>query len=117
MWPLLIAGAVGALAMGQRAPRTKCEKKTSLGAVTGTTYEVEEFKDAGFITVKAPDGSVGVFEYASLKTPGQKGFAWRHGRGQPPTLQGMYQDFVTRTASAPAPGPKKPPGAPSMPGP
>lgn len=89
--------------MGRTKPKTKCEKKTILGPKTGVTYDVEDFREAGFIIVKAPDGSQGVFEYAGLSTPGAVGFLWRQGRGQPKTMQGMFADLGARVPRAPAP--------------
>lgn len=86
----IAAAVVGALAMGSTKPRTPYEKKTSMGPRSGLTYEVEDFPNAGFVVVRAPDGSEGVF---SRKPPPETGFAWSRGRGNPGTLGAMRADF------------------------
>lgn len=97
LWVPLLAGAAGVLYARRSQPKTPFSKKTVLGVKTGVTYEVEDFRDAGFIRVQAPDGSQGIFEYAALQTPGSPGFIWRSGKGQPATLHGMFLDLGART--------------------
>lgn len=84
-----IAAVVGALVMGVTKPRTGCEKKRSLGPRSGLTYEVEDFVSAGFVVVRAPDGSEAVL----VRRQGRAGFDWSRGRGNPQTLAHMRADF------------------------
>lgn len=90
--PVLCAG-VGALLASRGKPETRCEKKHLLGPVSGVTYEVEDFKEAGFVVVKAPDGSKGVFQRLTPQKQGDPRFAWRQGMGQAPVLHLMCQDL------------------------
>lgn len=75
--------------MGSTKPRTAYEKKRTMGGRSGINYEVEDFPSAGFVVVRAPDGSEGVL---SRKLPGP-GFEWSRGRGHPGTLELMRVDF------------------------
>ncbi len=84
-----VALVVGALAMGATKPRTPYEKKRAMGPRSGITYEVEDFTGAGFIVVRAPDGSEGVLS----RRQGSAGFEWSRGRGHPGTLKHMRADF------------------------
>lgn len=85
----VVAAVVGALAMGATKPRTSYEKKRAMGPRSGITYEVEDFVGAGFIVVRAPDGSEGVLS----RRPGLPGFEWSRGKGHPGTLKHMRADF------------------------
>lgn len=85
------AAVIGALVMGATKPRTRYEKKSAMGPRSGITYEVEDFPAAGFIVVRAPDGTEGVF---SRRLPSDgTGFEWSRGRGNPGTLKLMRNDF------------------------
>lgn len=90
MLPHVIAGLFGAWFVGRTKPRTKVEKKTCLGPRSGVTYQVEDFPSAGFLVVKAPDGSQGVFTRA-VNGPGLE---YARGRGNPQTMQLMIADFT-----------------------
>jgi hypothetical protein len=83
------AAIVGALVMGSTKPRTAYTKTRSIGSQSGISYEVEDFKGAGFIVVRAPDGSEGVFS----RRQGKAGFDWSRGRGSGATLKLMRADF------------------------
>lgn len=83
------AAIVGALVMGSTKPRTAYTKTGSIGSRSGVQYEVEDFKGAGFIVVRAPDGSEGVFS----RRQGKAGFDWSRGRGNGATLKLMRADF------------------------
>lgn len=85
----VVAAVVGALVMGSTKPRTKYDKTRSIGSRSGIDYEVEDFKGAGFVVVRAPDGSEGVFS----RRQGQAGFDWSRGRGNGATLKLMRADF------------------------
>lgn len=106
MFPLIGAVVAGALLMGRSKPKTKCEKKAMLGPHSGNSYTVEDFPAAGFIVVKAVDGSTGVFSRRSLQHPGAPGYIWHHGQGKPRTMQLMMRDFTIVL-----PTPKPTPGA------
>lgn len=84
-----IAAVIGALAMGATKPRTSYEKTRAIGSRSGVSYEVEDFVGAGFIVVRAPDGSEGVFS----RRQGRVGFDWSRGRGNAATLKLMRADF------------------------
>ena len=90
--------------MGASKPRTPYEKKTSMGARSGITYSVEDFPQAGFVVVRAPDGSEGVFS-RNIKAVG---FAWSRGRGNPGTLELMRTDFGVPAVPLGKPGMKSP---------
>ena len=75
--------------MGASKPRTPYEKKTAMGTRSGITYSVEDFPQAGFVIVRAPDGSEGVFS----RKLGAAGFTWSRGRGNAGTLELMRTDF------------------------
>ena len=85
----VIAAVVGALAMGTTKPRTSFSRARTLGPRSGVTYDVEDFQGAGFIVVRAPDGSEGVFSRKARGT----GFDWSRGRGHAGTLKLMRADF------------------------
>ncbi len=105
--PIVVAGLAGFLAAGRSQPRTRCERKVVLGARTGRTYEVEEFPQAGFLVVRAPDGGYGVFQHATQKHPGDPRFSWRGGKGPAESLHGMCADLGLVELSRPAaPAPK-----------
>jgi hypothetical protein len=91
--PVVIAGVVSALAMGSTKPRTSYVKTRSIGSRSGVSYEVEDFPGAGFLVVRAPDGSEGVLmrKLGPVGTPA--GFDWTRGRGNAGTLEVMKQDF------------------------
>lgn len=95
-----IAAVVGALVMGATKPRTSYEKTRAIGCRSGINYEVEDFTGAGFIVVRAPDGSEGVF----ARRQGRVGFDWSRGRGHAATLNAMRADF---DAAAPRSSPSK----------
>lgn len=98
--PVVVAAIVGFAASSRSQPRTRCERKVVLGARTGRTYEVEEFPEAGFLIVRAPDG-YGVFQHATAKNPGDPRFSWRGGKGPSETLHGMCLDLgIVREPSA-----------------
>ena len=79
--PVIVAAIVGYAASSRSQPRTRCERKVVLGARTGRTYQVEEFPQAGFLVVRAPDGGYGVFQHATQQHPGAPRFSWRGGKG------------------------------------
>lgn len=87
------AAIVGALVMGATKPKTSFERKRSLGPRSGITYDVEDFVGAGFIVVRAPDGSEAVFSRRTPGDPAGAGFEWSRGRGHPGTLKLMRADF------------------------
>ncbi len=93
-----VAAVVGALIMGSTKPRTAYNKTRAIGSRSGIDYEVEDFKGAGFVVVRAPDGSEGVFSRRQAKT----GFDWSRGRGNAATLKLMRADFDA-AASQPSP--------------
>ena len=93
------AAVVGALVMGATKPRTTYEKKRAMGTRSGMTYEVEDFTSAGFIVVRAPDGSEGVL----TRRLSGVGFTWSRGRGHPGTLKAMRADFGVSADSPPSP--------------
>jgi hypothetical protein len=97
---------VGALAMGATKPRTACEKMRAIGSRSGVTYDIEEFPSAGFIVVRAPDGSEGVLMRRLPGDPRGVGFDWSRGRGNPGTLKLLRADFGAAGARpSPLPGP------------
>jgi hypothetical protein len=89
----IIGVALGALVMGSTKPKTSYEKLRALGARSGFTYEVEDFTSAGFIVVRAPDGTEGVLSRRLLGDPRGPGFEWSRGRGNPATLKLLRADF------------------------
>lgn len=94
MLPVIVgAAAFGALLMGRTKPKTKATKKVLLGPRTGNTYQVEDFAEAGFIVVRAADGSRAVFVRSAVAVPGCPGFTWQHGQGNPASLQAMNLDI------------------------
>jgi hypothetical protein len=93
----IIAAAVGALAMGATKPRTSCTRTTAIGSRSGHRYDVEDFEDAGFVVVRAPDGSEGVLR----RRPEGGGFEWSRGRGYPGTLKVLREDFGVSGVAAP----------------
>ena len=99
-----VALVVGALAMGATKPRTPYEKNRSMGPRSGITYEVEDFVGAGFIVVRAPDGTEGVLS----RRQGTAGFEWSRGRGHPGTLKAMRADFGVPAARPSSPQDPKP---------
>lgn len=99
-----VALVVGALAMGATKPRTPYEKKRAMGPRSGITYEVEDFVGAGFIVVRAPDGSEGVLS----RRQGAAGFEWSRGRGHPGTLKHMRADFGVPVTRPSPPSESKP---------
>ena len=107
--PVVVAAIVGFAASNRSQPRTRCERKVVLGARTGRTYEVEEFPEAGFLVVRAPDG-YGVFQHATAKNPGDPRFSWRGGKGPSETLHGMCLDLgiVKEKAESPPPAASHP---------
>lgn len=106
----IIAGVVGALAMGSTKPRTAYEKMRAIGSRSGVTYEIEDFPSAGFIVVRAPDASEGVFARRLPTDPRGAGFDWSRGRGSPAALRLMRVDFGAAGARL---SPSSPPaGAP-----
>ena len=98
------AAVIGALAMGATKPRTTYERKSAMGARSGINYEVEDFVGAGFIVVRAPDGSECVL---SRRLKGA-GFDWSRGRGHPGTLKHMREDFGVPAPEPSPPGSRKP---------
>lgn len=96
----VVAAVVGALAMGTTKPKTAFEKTRSLGSRTGQSYDVENFPTAGFIVVRATDGSEGVFQRKA-----RGGFLWAKGRGHPTTLEAMRLDFGVTLEPLKAPSP------------
>lgn len=106
MYRYAAAALVGAaLAFGTR-PRTAVKKLQLIGPKTGATYTVEEFPDAGFMVVKAKDGSRAVFQRKAASPGGGAGFAWQHGRGRSETLRAIYRDVVGEPPPASAVGPR-----------
>lgn len=101
--PVAAAAVVGALVMGATKPRTSCDKLRALGSRSGVSYEVEDFKSAGFIVVRAPDGSEGVFSRRFAPSGASAGFEWSRGRGNPVTLELMRSDFGVTPPSSPKP--------------
>lgn len=99
----VIAAVVGALAMGSTKPRTAYEKTRALGSRSGMSYQIEDFPNAGFIVVRAPDGSEGVFSRRLPGDPRGAGFDWSRGRGRPGTLNVMRADFGAAGIRGPAP--------------
>lgn len=92
-WLPAVAAALGALVMGTTKPRTSFTKTRSLGSRSGTAYEVEDFQGAGFLVVRAPDGSEGVL-IRKLSPHGiHAGFEWSRGRGNVATLEVIKSDF------------------------
>ncbi len=89
----IISGVVGALVMGATKPRTVCEKMRALGSRSGIHYEIEEFPSAGFVVVRAPDGTEGVLTRRLPGDPRGTGFDWSRGRGHPGTLKLLRADF------------------------
>ena len=86
--------------MGTTKPKTAFEKTRSMGSRTGLSYEVEDFPSAGFVVVRAADGSEGVFQ---RKGRGGAGFLWARGRGHPNTLAAMRLDFGAEAPAAETP--------------
>src|SRR4029077_5614551 len=107
--PVVVAGLVGFLAAGRTQPQTRCEKKVVLGSRTGRTYQVEEFPQAGFLVVRAPDG-YGVFQHATATKPRAPRFSWRGGEGASETLHGMCTalGIVKEPAESPPPAASHP---------
>ncbi len=106
MYKYAAAALVGAaLVIGAR-PKTTVKKMKLIGPKTGATYEVEDFPDAGFMVVKAKDGSRAVFQRKAASPEGGPGFAWQHGRGQSATLRAIYRDVVGEPPPPSAVGPK-----------
>jgi len=97
----IIGAALGAIVMGSTKPKTSYEKLRAMGARSGFTYEVEDFTSAGFIVVRAPDGTEGVLSRRLLGDPRGPGFDWSRGRGSPATLKLLRADFGV-TSKAPA---------------
>jgi hypothetical protein len=89
----LFTAVVGALVMGATKPRTVCEKMRALGSRSGLAYDIEEFPSAGFVVVRAPDGSEGVLTRRLPGDPRGPGFDWSRGRGHPGTLKTLRADF------------------------
>lgn len=89
----LVGVAIGALVMGTTKPKTSYEKTRSIGSRSGITYEVEDFTSAGFLVVRAPDGTEGVLSRRLLGDPRGPGFDWSRGRGNPATLRLLRADF------------------------
>lgn len=86
--------------MGATKPRTAYEKMRAIGSRSGVTYEVEDFPSAGFIVVRAPDGTEGVFSRHLPGDPRGSGFEWSRGRGHPAVLQAMRADFTAAGGTA-----------------
>lgn len=104
--PVIAAAVVGALAANRNQPRTRCEQKVVLGARTGRTYQVEEFPEAGFMIVRAPD-AYGVFQHVTVKAPGDARFSWRGGKGPSESLHGMCLDLgLVKDSPSAAIGPR-----------
>jgi hypothetical protein len=107
---LAAAALIGAaVAYGFRPTKTKVNKLSLLGPKTGATYQVEDFVDAGFVIIKAADGSTAVFQRAGaspIMATGSKGFVWQHGKGRPETLRAIYLDVVGEPPPPSAVGPK-----------
>lgn len=99
--PFIGAALVGALAMGRTKPKTRAEKKTVLGARSGLNYEVEDFTEAGFIVVRARDGSCATLLRAAVRHPGKPGFIWQQGKGNHQTLQAIHSDFCPKPPPQP----------------
>lgn len=89
----VIAGVIGALVMGATKPRTAYEKMRAIGSRSGRAYEVEDFPNAGFLVVRAPDGTEGVLSRRLPSDPRGPGFDWSRGRGHPGTLSMLRADF------------------------
>lgn len=114
MWTLLIGGVVGLCVAGSRAPKTPSERKKILGAKTGVTYHVDDFKDAGVIVVSDNRGAMATFVRNSTKQPGAIGFSFLHGRGPRGAVLGMVRDLCgdpkpqpVASDKAPAPSAQK----------
>lgn len=93
MLPLIGAFVLGAVAMGRTKGKTKLSKKVLLGPRSGVTYAVEDFEDAGFLVVLAPDGARGVFRRTRRPLPGQCALQWHEGHGEQSTLRAMFADI------------------------
>ena len=99
------AMAAGALLMGRTKPATRVRRKTILGRVSGKSYQVEDFEDAGFLVAKAEDGSAS----AALKREGGRGLSWHRSlSGSAPALRALFADLCAAPAK-PASHPKDPP--------
>lgn len=106
MYKYAAAALVGAaLAFGAR-PKTTVKKLSLIGPKTGATYAVEDFPDAGFMLVKAKDGSYAVFQRKAASPSGGAGFSWQHGRGRSETLRAIYRDVVGEPPPPSAVGPR-----------
>lgn len=55
IWPIVIAGAFGALVASSRGTKTRVVKRDLVGPRTGLRYRAEELPDAGMLVVYAPD--------------------------------------------------------------
>lgn len=106
MYKYAAAALVGAVLVFGTRPKTAVKKLTLIGPKTGATYQVEDFPEAGFMLVKAKDGSRAVFQRKAASPEGGPGFAWQHGRGQSATLRAIYRDIVGEPPPASAVGPK-----------
>lgn len=93
MFPIVGAFVLGAVLMGRTKPKTKISKKLLLGPRSGVSYTVEDFEDAGFLVVLAPDGSRGVFKRMRNVPVGLCALSWHEGTGDPTTLHSMFEDI------------------------
>lgn len=106
MYKFAAAALVGAALVYGVRPKTRVKKLKIIGPKTGATYQVEEFPEAGFMLVKAADGSVAVFQRKAASPGGGAGFAWQHGKGRSETLRAIYRDVIGEPPPAAAVGPK-----------
>ena len=89
MYPWVVGALIGAWAVGRQKPHTPVEKKTSLGPVTGLTYEVDDFPRAGMVVVHGPQRSAAV---TFLRTP--HGLRPMRSQGDPSVIAAICKDFV-----------------------
>ena len=101
MFPIIGAALVGAILMGRTKPKTKTLRKVMLGPHSGITYQVEEFPEAGFLSVRAPDGACATL---ARKLPSEDGpaLSYRSGYGNPHTLERIKSDFLLNASHSPS---------------
>jgi hypothetical protein len=92
MWPYLLSGLVGAIAMGKTKPKTPLRSMQCFGPRTGLVYTVEVMPGAAneTIIVHAGDGSIALF---SRNESGAGYHLLRPLRGSVETLARMKEDF------------------------
>lgn len=88
MIPALLVGCVvGAALMGRTKPQARSQKKILIGPVTGNTYAVDDFPQAGIIIVHGP-GCACAF---SRRSGG--GFSFVQGLGHPEGIRLVCSDI------------------------